>query len=71
MNKTFTNAYNLKEDIAQNHYQLGSEHFLIEKTQSKCGSCKVSNFDHINVKVDMLYQNQDNLTITPTTTAAS
>jgi len=42
MNKPFNDAYALIEDMAQNHYQWGSEHAQVEKTQSKAGMYEVS-----------------------------
>ena len=32
MNKPFNDAYSLIEDMAQNHYQWGSERAQVEKT---------------------------------------
>lgn len=70
MNKTFADAYALIESMAPNHYQQGSEHTLIEKTQPKGGMYEVSSFDHTNSKVDALIQKIDNLIITSTTIVA-
>jgi len=65
MNKPFTEAWGLIEDMAQNHYQWGSERALAEKGQPKAGMYEVSSFDHLSAKFDVLYKNIGNLTITP------
>jgi hypothetical protein len=38
MNKSFNDAYDLIEDMAQNHYQFLSERIPVEKTQPKGGT---------------------------------
>lgn len=70
MNKPFHVAYVLIKDMAQSNYEWRREHILIEKTQPKGGMYKVSNFDHMNVKVDAIYQKLDNLSITLAVTVA-
>lgn len=65
MNKPFAEAWGLIEDMAQNHYQWGSERALAEKGQPKAGMYEVSSFDHLSAKVDALYKKIDSLTITP------
>jgi len=56
MNKPFAEAWGLIEDMAQNHYQWGSERALAEKVQPKAGMYEVSSFDHMSAKVDELYK---------------
>ena len=55
MDKPFQEAYELIENMAQNHYQWGSERTPVEKSQPKGGMHEVSNFDHMNAKVDALF----------------
>lgn len=54
MNKPFNDAYALIENMAQNHYQWGSQRTLVEKSQPKEGMYEVSSFDHLNVNVNAL-----------------
>ena len=70
MNKRFNDPYALIEDMAQNHYQWGSERAQVEKTQPKAGMYEVSNLDHMNARVDALYHKLDNLSLAPPATAA-
>lgn len=70
MNKPFDKAYALIKDIVQNQYLWGSEHTPVEKTESshpKSKMYEVSNFDHMNAKMDALAQKVDNLSITSST----
>ncbi|KAK2393252.1 hypothetical protein QL285_055218 [Trifolium repens] len=71
MDKPFKEAYELIENMAQNHYQWGSERTPVEKTQPKGGMYEVSSFDHMNAKVDALTQKIDNLTVNPAATVAA
>lgn len=71
MNKPFNDAYSLIEDMAQNHYQWGSERAQVEKAQPKPGMYEVSNLDHMNARVDALYHKLDNMTLVPPATAAA
>lgn len=63
MSKPFNDANALIENMVHNHYQWGSEHILVENSQPKGGMYEVSNFDHMNAKVDSLAQKIDNLSI--------
>lgn len=56
IDKPFHEAYALIENMAQNHYQWGSEHNPLEKIQSKRWMHEVNSFDHMNTKVDALSQ---------------
>lgn len=49
---------------------MGSECAPVEKIQPKGGIYEVSNFNHMNAKVDALTQKIDNFNITPATTIA-
>lgn len=40
MNKPFNEAYEIIKDMAQNHYQCGSEHTLVDKTNQYEGCTK-------------------------------
>lgn len=71
MSNPFHDAYTLIKNMAQNHYQLGSECTPVEKTQLRWGMFEVRNFDHMNAKVGTLYQKLDKLSITLVTTLAS
>lgn len=64
MDKPFSEAYQIIENMAQNHYQWGSESVPIEKSQPKNCMYKVRGFDHMTAKVDALTQKIKNLTIT-------
>lgn len=64
MNKPYEEAYQLIENMAQNHYQWGAERVKVEKTQQKGGMFEVNGFDHVNAKVEALIQKINNLTIT-------
>jgi len=56
MNKNYTAAYALIEDMAQNHYQWTNERAITTHTPYKkeAGMYKVSNFDHLAATVDTL-----------------
>ncbi|KEH16571.1 hypothetical protein MTR_0145s0010, partial [Medicago truncatula] len=66
MNKTYTGAYDLIENMAHNHYQWTSERVITEGTpppsKKEAGMCQVSTFDHLSAKVDTLLQKFDKLT---------
>ncbi|MCH87321.1 hypothetical protein A2U01_0008188, partial [Trifolium medium] len=68
MDKPFAEAYQLIENMAQNHYQWGSERTPVEKSQPKGGMYVVSSLDHMNAKVEALTQKLDNLTVNPAAT---
>lgn len=65
MDKSFTNSYNLIENMTQSHYQWGNKRIHIKKSQTKGGMYDVKGLDHVNVMVDALTQKTENLTITP------
>jgi hypothetical protein len=65
LNKPFIKAWGIIEDMAQIHYQWGSERALAEMGQPKAGMHEVSSFDHLSAKVDALYKKIDKLTIDP------
>jgi hypothetical protein len=71
MDKPYNQAYQLIENMAQNHYQWGSERTTVEKSQTKGGMYEISSIDHINAKLDALTQKFKNLTKTPTATVAA
>ena len=56
MNKNYTEAYALIDDMAQNHYQWTNERAIAASSHSKkeAGIHEVSNFDHLVAKVDVL-----------------
>lgn len=64
----FNEAYQLIENMVQNHYQQGNKYAQVEKTPQKGGMFQVNFLDHVSTKVDALTQNINNLTITPPTT---
>jgi hypothetical protein len=56
MNRNYTTADALIEDMAHNHYQWTSERAIIASSSSKkkVGMYKVSSLDHLAAKVDAL-----------------
>lgn len=68
MDKPYEEAYQLIENMAQNHYQLGGERTFVEKLEPKGGMYEVIGINHVNAKVDTLTQKIESLTITPATT---
>ncbi|KAI5396354.1 hypothetical protein KIW84_062526 [Lathyrus oleraceus] len=71
MDKPYNEAYQLIENMAQNHCQWGGERTPVEKSQTKGGMYEISSLDHVHAKVDALVQKLDNLTIPPTATVAA
>jgi len=69
MNKNYTTAYALIEDMAQNHYQWTNERALTTPTPSKkeAGMYEVSNFDHLAAKVDALTQKIEKMNVSVVT----
>ncbi|GAU39887.1 hypothetical protein TSUD_397240 [Trifolium subterraneum] len=47
MDKDFNGAHQLIDNMAQNHYQWGSERTLVEKSQTKGDMHEISNLDHV------------------------
>jgi hypothetical protein len=62
MNKNYTSAYALIEDMAQNHYQWTNERAITASSPSKkeAGMYEVSPIDHLAAKVDALTQELNN-----------
>ncbi|CAJ2645242.1 unnamed protein product, partial [Trifolium pratense] len=71
MDKPYQEATQLIENMAQNHYQWGSERAAIEKSQTKGGMYEVSGIDHVNAKVEALTQKLESLTLPTTSTVAA
>ncbi|XP_045802435.1 uncharacterized protein LOC123896027 [Trifolium pratense] len=71
MDKPYQEATQLIENMAQNHYQWGSERAAIEKSQTKGGMYEVSGIDHVNAKIEALSQKIERLTLSPTATIAA
>ncbi|KEH33476.1 hypothetical protein MTR_3g040140 [Medicago truncatula] len=74
MNKNYTEAYALIEDMAKNHYQWTNERAITASTPSKKeeGMYEVSDYDHLAAKVDALTQRFEKLNVsavTPTPTS--
>ena len=65
MDKPYTEAYELIETMAQNHFQWGSERAGVEKPTPKGGMYEVNGIDRVNAKVDALTQKIKSLAITP------
>jgi len=71
MNKNYTTAYALIDDMAQNHYQWTNERVITASSPSKkeAGMCEISTLDHLAAKVDVLTQTFDKMNtsaVTPT-----
>ncbi|WJX45921.1 hypothetical protein P8452_32768 [Trifolium repens] len=71
MDKAYSEAYQLIESMAQNHYQWGSERTTMEKPQTKGGMYEISGIDHVNAKLDALTKKLESLTTTPAATVAA
>jgi len=73
MNKTYTGAYALIEDMAQNHYQWISERVITVVTppssKKEADMYQVSTLDHLSAKVDALLQKFDKLSVSVVTPA--
>lgn len=65
MDKPFSEAYQLTENMAHSHYQWGSKRIPVEKSQAKCIVYEVGGLYHMSTIVDALTQKINNLTITP------
>jgi len=71
MNKDFTTAYALIEDMALNLFQWTDEKAVVNSSPSKkeAGINEISSFDHLSTKVNGLSQRFDNMNacvVTPT-----
>lgn len=71
MNKPYDEAYELIENMAQNHFQWGGESDVVEKPILKSGMYEVNGIGCVNAKVDALTQKIESLVITPTPTVAA
>jgi len=71
MNKNYTEAYALIEDMAQNHYQWINERAITASSPSKkeAGIHEVSNFDHLAAKVDALTLKFEKMNVSAVTNA--
>ena len=71
MNKNYTEAYALIEDMAQNHYQWTNERAITAFSPSKkeAGIHAVSNFDHLAAKVDALTLKFEKMNVSAITNA--
>ena len=71
MNKNYTAAYALIEDMAQNHYQWTNERAITAPSPSKkeAGIHEVSNFDHLAAKVDALTLKFEKMNVSAVTNA--
>ncbi|KEH37634.1 hypothetical protein MTR_2g043690 [Medicago truncatula] len=74
MNKNYTEAYALIEDMAHNHYQWTNERAITTSTPSKkeAGMYEVFDYDHLAAKVDALNRKFEKLNVnvvTPTPTS--
>jgi hypothetical protein len=69
MNKNYTSAYALIEDMAQNHYQWTNERAITASSPSKkeAGMYEVSPIDHLAAKVNALTQKFDKMNISAVT----
>ena len=63
MNKDFTTAYALIEDMALNLFQWTYEKAVVNSSPSKkeAGKNEISSFDHLSTKVNALSQRFDNM----------
>jgi len=73
MNKTYTGAYALIKDMAQNHYQWTSERTVTvvapPPSKKEAGMYEVSTLYHLSAKVDTLFQKFDKLSVSVVTPA--
>jgi ubiquinone biosynthesis protein UbiJ len=69
MNKDFTIAYALIEDMTQNHYQWINEKTKTVSSPSKQEACmnEISHLDHLSAKVDALSEKFDKMNISAIT----
>jgi len=71
MNKNYTEAYALIEDMTQNHYQWTNERAITASSPSKkeAGMYEVSNLDHLTAKDDALTQKIEKMNVSAVTPA--
>lgn len=51
MDKSYEDAYQLIENMAQNHYRSGGDRNFVEKWLIKCEMYEVNVIDHVNAKM--------------------
>jgi len=70
MNKNYTEAYALIEDMAQNHYQWTNKRAITASSPFKkeAGMYEVSDLDHLAAKVDALTQKFEKINVSAVTT---
>lgn len=73
MNKNYTEAYALIEDMAQNHYQWTNERAVTTPTPSKkeAGIYEVSEYNHLAAKVEALTQKFEKLNVNAVTPSSA
>jgi hypothetical protein len=73
MNKNYTEAYALIEDMAQNHYKWTDERAITNSSPSKkeAGMYEVSNYDHLAVKIDALTQKFEKINVSVISSSSS
>jgi len=73
MNKTYTTTYALIEDMAQNNYQWTSKRAITVVAPSpfkrEADMYEVYDLDHLNAKVDTIFQKFDKLSVSVITLA--
>jgi len=69
MNKDFTTAYALIEDMALNLHQRTNERAIVDSSPSKeeAGMNEISSLDHLSVKVDALSQKFEKINVSVVT----
>ena len=73
MNKNYTEAYALIEDMAQNHYKWTDERAITSSSSSKkeAGMYEVSNYDHLASKIDTLTEKLEKLNVSAINSAST
>ena len=67
MNKPYPEACALIEDMAQNHYQWGTERATVEKKESQGGIHEISSMYMMHAKMDALSLKVEHISNTRTT----
>jgi len=72
MNKNYTEAHALIEDMAQNHYQWTIERSITDSSPFKkeVGINEISSLDHLSTKVDAVFQKLDKMSVSVVTPAS-
>lgn len=71
MDKPYEDAYQLIENMVQNHYQWGSQQISAKKPLIKGRMYEVNGINHVNAKVDTLTKKIESLIVTPIATVAA